>query len=60
MAVASSGEEVDGDPYARVRVNLDVGEELGLPGAQLKDALDELGRQVVADRVGEQPQLGVL
>ena len=43
-----------------MRVNLDVGEELGLPGAQIKYALDELGRQVVPDRVGEQPQLGVL
>ena len=43
-----------------MRVNLDVGEKLGLPGAQIKYALDELGRQVVPDRVGEQPQLGVL
>ena len=43
-----------------MRVNLDVGEELGLPGAQITYALDELGRQVVPDRVGEQPQLGVL
>ena len=45
--------------HARAR-DLELGGQFGLPSAQIKDALDELCRQVVADRVGEPPQLGVL
>jgi hypothetical protein len=43
-----------------VRVDLALGGQFGLLSAQIKDAFGARREQVVADPVGEQPQLGVL
>ena len=47
-------------PYARVRVDLGLGGQFGLPSAQIKDAFGELGGSRWSPILGEQPQLGVL